>query len=52
MAKEIIKNAVLLLLAERTCKCPGAMQYATLTDPASIPESARENLSIIIGKYL
>jgi len=52
MAKEIIKNAVPAIAQERTCKCPGAMQYATLTDPASIPESARKNLSIIIGKYL
>ncbi len=52
MAKEIIRNAAPAIAAERTCKCPGAMQYSTLTDSASIPESARENLSIIIGKYL
>ncbi len=52
MAKDIIRNAVSAIAEKRTCKCPGAMQYSTLTDSKAIPDSARENLSIIIGKYL
>ncbi|WP_243374736.1 S-methyl-5'-thioadenosine phosphorylase [Geotalea sp. SG265] len=52
MAKAIIKNAAGRIGAERTCHCSSAMQYAVITDRAVIPQQTRENLDIIIGKYL
>lgn len=52
MAKEIIRKAVPAIGAERPCKCPGALKYATITDPKAIPDKTREGLDLLIGKYL
>jgi len=52
MAKTIIKNAVGLIGGERACPCSSAMQYAVITDKSVIPDEARKNLDIIVGKYL
>lgn len=52
MAKAIIKNAVGLINGERACPCSSAMQYAVITDKSIIPDEARKNLDIIVGKYL
>lgn len=52
MAKAIIKNAVGLINGERACPCSSAMQYAVITDKSVIPDEARKNLDIIVGKYL
>jgi len=51
-AKEIIRKAVPAITAERGCKCPSAMKYATVTDPKTIPAKTREDLSVLLGKYL
>ncbi len=51
-AKSIIRHAVAKIAGERTCHCATAMQYAVITDRAAIPGKAREDLDIIIGKYL
>ncbi len=50
--RKIIKQAVKALPEKRTCECTTAMQYALLTDPASIPEKVKLDLEIILGKYL
>jgi len=52
MAKAIIKNSVSRIDKERHCGCSSAMQYAVITDRAVIPEEVKENLQVVIGKYL
>lgn len=52
MAKEIIKAAVPDIAAERTCRCPSALQFATITDRTKIPAKTRKALDLLIGKYL
>jgi 5'-methylthioadenosine phosphorylase len=52
MAKQIIKNAAPVIALPRGCKCPGALKYAIITDKEAIPEKAKEDLSLLLGKYL
>jgi 5'-methylthioadenosine phosphorylase len=52
MAKNIIRQAVADISAERTCPCGSAMQYAIITDKTVIPAETRQRLEPIIGKYL
>ncbi|MBI5492965.1 MAG: S-methyl-5'-thioadenosine phosphorylase [Deltaproteobacteria bacterium] len=51
-AKEIIRRAVPDIGAKRACKCASAMKYAAITDRASIPAKTREDMALLIGKYL
>ncbi len=50
-AKAIIKHAV-RRFGENGCFCSTALQYAIITDPAVIPEEAKERLALIVGRYL
>ncbi len=50
-AKAIITHAV-RLFGENGCSCSTALQYAIITDPAVIPEEAKERLALIVGRYL
>jgi 5'-methylthioadenosine phosphorylase len=52
MAKNIIRQAVADITAERTCPCGSAMQYAVITDRSVIPAETKERLAPIVGKYL
>ncbi len=52
MAKNIIRHAVGNIAADRSCSCTTAMQYAVITDKRMIPQQAREDLALIVGKYL
>jgi 5'-methylthioadenosine phosphorylase len=52
MAKNIIRQAVGSIAAERSCPCATAMQYAVITDRKAIPEKAKEDLHLLVGKYL
>lgn len=52
MAKNIIRHAVGSISPERGCSCASAMQYAVITDRKFIPESAKADLEILVGKYL
>jgi len=52
MAKNIIRHAVAGIAEERSCSCASAMQYAVITDKKAIPEKAKADLDILIGKYL
>jgi hypothetical protein len=36
----------------RACTCRDALRHAILTDPKTIPESAKERLRPIAGRYL
>ncbi len=51
-AKLIIKRAVQRVAAGRGCGCGEALKYALISDTSVIPVETRENLELIIGKYL
>ncbi|MBI5327686.1 MAG: S-methyl-5'-thioadenosine phosphorylase [Deltaproteobacteria bacterium] len=50
-AKAIIKQAVLNIADQRTCKCATAMKYAVITDKKKIPAKIKKDLKIILRKY-
>jgi 5'-methylthioadenosine phosphorylase len=52
MAKNIIRHAVSDIVAERSCPCATAMQYAVITDKKVIPVETRKRLDILVGKYI
>ena len=52
MARNIIRQAVGRIAAARSCPCATAMQFAIITDRKVIPEKAKEDLAILVGKYL
>ena len=51
-AKLIIKRAVQHISGERSCACAESLKYAMISDTSVIPVETRENLELIIGKYL
>ena len=51
-ARLAMREAIRLLSPERSCACRGAMRYAVLTDPRSIPEATKARLKPIVGRYL
>ncbi|KAB0664372.1 S-methyl-5'-thioadenosine phosphorylase [Oryzomonas japonica] len=53
MAKEIIRHAVAAIDGrERGCPCGSALQYAIISDKSVIPAKTKQNLDLLIGKYL
>jgi 5'-methylthioadenosine phosphorylase len=48
LIKEVLKN----LSDEFDCPCQHALQNAIITQPDVIPETTREKLKVVIGKYL
>jgi 5'-methylthioadenosine phosphorylase len=48
----VVKAAVSLIPPERNCACATAAKYAVLTAKEAIPESTKEKLSLLFGKYL
>ncbi len=52
MAKKIIKKAVPHIPEARTCPCPTALKNAIITSKDRIPEKAKKDLGLLIGKYL
>jgi 5'-methylthioadenosine phosphorylase len=51
-AQQIIAGAVDKLPYERTCECASALRYALITRPDAIPESVKQELAPLVGKYL
>ena len=51
MAKRIIRHAV-PVIGNASCGCGEALRHAIISDPAVIPVETRENLELIVGKYL
>ena len=51
-AQQVIAGAVAQLPIERTCPCASALRHAIITRPEAIPESARQELRPLVGKYL
>ncbi|MCM8795610.1 MAG: S-methyl-5'-thioadenosine phosphorylase [Candidatus Omnitrophica bacterium] len=51
-AQRILIEAIKNIKPERTCACKDALKYAIITDKKLIPPKVKEDLEIIIGKYL
>ncbi|WP_026839793.1 S-methyl-5'-thioadenosine phosphorylase [Citrifermentans bremense] len=51
-AKKIIRQAAAKVAAGRACGCGEALKYAIISDTSVIPVETRENLELIMGKYL
>ena len=52
MARNIIKEAALLLSLPQECGCDEALKFAIMTDRSLIPEQTKQDLDPILGKYL
>jgi 5'-methylthioadenosine phosphorylase len=51
-AHKILRVAVRRLPRERSCRCPGALAHAILTDPKKIPAATKKRLKLLVGKYI
>ena len=51
-ARKLVRYAVANMPATRTCKCGSALKHAIITDRAAIPELEKENLRLLIGRYI
>lgn len=51
-AQDICRGAAKRIPARRTCPCSRALKDAIITDRALIPPAVRQELDVIIGKYL
>jgi len=52
MAQKIIKKVVPNIPEARTCFCPTALKNTIITSKDRIPEKAKKELGLLIGKYL
>ena len=51
-AQRLLTEVVRVLPEQSDCPCQHALESAIITDPKAIPQSARDRLDAIIGKYL
>ncbi len=51
-AREIVRSAVRKIPQQRDCSCSRALENAIITDPACIPASVKEDLDLLVGKYI
>ncbi|MCX5716702.1 MAG: S-methyl-5'-thioadenosine phosphorylase [Candidatus Omnitrophica bacterium] len=51
-AKQILVKVIKKLPEERTCECQNALRHAIITDGKLVPAKVKEDLRIIIGKYI
>jgi len=52
VSKSILKRAVPMVPAERDCACAHALKDAIITAPEYIPAKIKEDLALLIGKYV
>jgi 5'-methylthioadenosine phosphorylase len=53
MAQTILRNSIPRVASrKRECGCVDALKFALITDPATIPQSTKQNLAPLIGKYV
>ena len=50
-ACKVVAEVVKRMPTERNCKCGSALRHALITDKALVPESTRQKLDRIVGKY-
>jgi len=51
-AKTILKEVISRIPKERACSCKDALKYAIVTNAKVVPQKIKDNLRIIIGKYI
>jgi len=51
-AKKIISTVIKELPEKRTCTCKDALKHAIITDRKLIPARVKQDLDVIIGKYI
>jgi len=51
-AKKILSAVISNISDERNCSCCESLKYAIITDKKLIPEKVKQDLDIIIGKYV
>ena len=51
-ACNVVREAVASMPKDRTCKCGSALAHAIITDRTKIPDTAKNRLKLILGKYL
>ena len=51
-AANAVRETVAAMPTTRGCKCSSALAHAILTDRSKIPAATRENLKLILNKYL
>ena len=53
MAQTILRNSIQpAATRKRDCACVNALQFAIMTDPATIPPKVKDDLEPLIGKYI
>jgi 5'-methylthioadenosine phosphorylase len=50
-ACRLVQRVVRDMPEERPCKCGSALKHAILTDPAVIPQTIKDELRLLLGKY-
>jgi len=50
-ACKLVRYVVARMPEERKCKCGSALKHAIITDRGAIPETVKEKLRLLIGKY-
>ena len=51
-ACQLVRHVVGRLPQGRKCKCASALRHAIITNPAVIPQAAKDRLGLLIGKYI
>jgi 5'-methylthioadenosine phosphorylase len=51
-AQRVVREAVKTMPTARNCSCGSALKHAILTSKDAIPQSAKDKLGLIIGKYV
>jgi 5'-methylthioadenosine phosphorylase len=51
-AKDVLRRAIPMVTAPRTCPCPSLLRDAIITNPKAFPPAARRRLALLIGKYV
>ena len=52
ISKRIIKRSIESIPSKRDCQCASALRNAILTDPGLIPPKTKEDLALLIRKYI
>lgn len=50
--RSIIKDAIPGLPPQRYCPCQEALKYAVITEPEQIPEKMKQDLDLVLKKYI
>ena len=51
-AQDVVRRIVRQLPMERDCECATALESALITEPSKIPAQTREDLALLVEKYL